>query len=86
LSASGAVGQPTKYRRITGDEHDKKARELRERQTEVTLHIEQHQKGKTDYCTTLEPLISVASRAAEPFERAAGWPRREGPYNNPGKK
>ena len=69
-----------------GDEYHKKARELKERQTEITLRIEQHQKGKTDYCTTLETLISVASRAAEPCERAAGWPRREGPYNNPGKK
>jgi predicted component of type VI protein secretion system len=41
-----------------------KARELKERQTEITLRIEQHQKGETDYCTTLETLISVASRAA----------------------
>jgi hypothetical protein len=56
-------------RRLTGDEYDRKACELKERQTEITLRIEHHQKGETDYCTTLETLISVASRAAELFEQ-----------------
>jgi transposase len=64
-------------RRITGDEYDRKARELKERQTEITLRIEQHQKGETDYCTTLETLISVASRAAELFERSKTEQKRE---------
>jgi len=32
--------------------------------------IEQHQKGEGDYRTTLETLISAASRAAELFERS----------------
>jgi len=32
-----AIGQP---------EYDKKARELKERQTEIALRIEQHQKGE----------------------------------------
>ncbi len=50
---------------ITGDEYDRKAREQKERQTEITLRIEQHQKGEGDNRTTLETLISVASRAAE---------------------
>jgi len=31
--------------RITADEYDRKARELTERQTEIALRIEQHQKG-----------------------------------------
>jgi hypothetical protein len=55
--------------RITGDEYDKKARELKERQTEITLRIEQHQKGEGDFRATLETLISAASRAAELFDR-----------------
>ena len=34
------------------------------------MRIEQHQKGEGEYRTTLESLISVASRAAEIFERS----------------
>ena len=62
---------------ITGAEYDRKARELKERQTEITLRIQQHRKGETDYCTTLETLISVASRAAELFERSKTEQKRE---------
>jgi hypothetical protein len=64
-------------RRITGDDYDRKARELKERQTEIALRIEQHQKGEGDYRTTLETLISVASRAAELFERSKTEQKRE---------
>jgi len=63
--------------RITQDDHDRKARELKERQTEIALRIEQHQQGEGDYRTTLESLISVASRAAEIFERSKTEQRRE---------
>ena len=63
--------------RITGDEYDRKARELKERQTEIALRIEQHQKGEGDYRTTLETLMSVASRAAELFERSKTEQKRE---------
>jgi hypothetical protein len=66
-----------RIRRITGDEYDRKARELKGRQTEITLRIEQHQKGEGDYRTTLETLISVASRAAELFERSKTEQKRE---------
>jgi site-specific DNA recombinase len=62
---------------ITGDEYDKKARELKERQTEIALRIEQHQKGEGDYRMTLETLISVASRAAELLERSKTEQKRE---------
>jgi hypothetical protein len=41
------------------------------------LRIEQHQKGEGDYRTTLETLISVASRAAELFERSKTEQKRE---------
>jgi len=34
------------------------------------MRIEQHQKGEGEYRTTLESLISVASRAADIFERS----------------
>jgi transposase len=57
-------------RRITQDEYDKKARELKERQTDIALRIEQHQQGEEGFRTTLETLISVASRTADIFERS----------------
>jgi hypothetical protein len=62
---------------ITQDEYDKKARELKERQTEIALRIEQHQKGEGDFRTTLESLISLASRAAELFERSKTDQKRQ---------
>jgi len=55
---------------ITQDDYDKKARELKERQAEIAAQIEQHQHGDGEYRTTLESLISLASRAAELFERS----------------
>jgi hypothetical protein len=64
-------------RGITQDEYDKKARELKERQTEIALRIEQHQKGEGDFRTTLESLISLASRAAELFERSKTEQKRQ---------
>ena len=62
---------------ITQDEYDKKARELKERQTEIAMRIEQHQKGEGDFRTTLESLISLASRAAELFERSKTEQKRQ---------
>ncbi len=70
-------GSREPIRRITQDEYDKKARELKGRQTELALRIEQHQEGEGDYRTTLESLISVASRAAEIFERSKTEQKRE---------
>jgi site-specific DNA recombinase len=62
---------------ITQSDYDKKARELKERQTEIGLRIEQHQQGDGDYRTTLESLISLASRAAELFEGSKPEQKRE---------
>jgi len=62
---------------ITQDEYDKKARELKERQTDIALRIEQHQKGEGDFRTTLGSLISLASRAAELFERSKPEQKRQ---------
>src|SRR5262249_29652063 len=62
---------------ITQNEYDKKARELKERQTEIALRIEQHQNGEGDFRTTLESLISLASRAAELFERSKPEQKRQ---------
>jgi len=64
-------------RRITAEDYDKKARELKERQTEIGLRIEQHQNGEREFRTTLETLISVASRAAELFDRSKTEQKRE---------
>jgi len=55
----------------------KKARELKEHQIELAMRIEQHQKGEDGFRTTLESLISVASRAARLFERSKTEQKRE---------
>jgi site-specific DNA recombinase len=62
---------------ITQDEYDKKARALKDHQTEVAARIEQHQQGDGEYRTTLESLISLASRAAELFERSKTEQKRQ---------
>src|SRR5262249_34295054 len=41
------------------------------------MRIEQHQKGEGDFRTTLEDLISLASRAAELFERSKPEQKRQ---------
>jgi len=46
-------------RRITQHEYDRKARELKERQAEITTRIDQHQDGEGSFRITLEKLISV---------------------------
>jgi hypothetical protein len=53
----------------------KKARELKE--TEIALQMEQHQKSEGDFRTTLESLISLASRVAELFERSKTEQKRQ---------
>jgi hypothetical protein len=63
--------------RIKKDEYDKNARELREQQTEIAMRIEQHRQGEGDYRTTLESLISLASRAAELFARSKPEQKRQ---------
>jgi Type I phosphodiesterase / nucleotide pyrophosphatase len=67
--SSEYVAQHPQERGITGDEYDKKARELKERQTEITLRIESTRRGEGDYRATLETLISLASRASDRFAR-----------------
>jgi site-specific DNA recombinase len=63
--------------RITGAEYDKKATELKQKQLEQRMRIEQHGKGQDEFRTTLESLISVASRAADIFERSKTEQKRE---------
>lgn len=55
---------------ITQTQYDEKARLLKRQQTEIAARIEQHQTGDDAFKTTLETLISVASRAAEIFARS----------------
>ncbi|MGA9009297.1 MAG: hypothetical protein WB495_21015 [Xanthobacteraceae bacterium] len=62
---------------ITQNEYDNKARELKGRETEIALRIEHHQKGEGAFRTTLESLISLASRAVELFERSKTEQKRE---------
>ena len=44
---------------------------------ELAMRIEQHQKGEDGFRTTLESLISVASRSAGLFERSKTEQKRE---------
>ena len=62
---------------ITQSEYDKKATELKQRQTELRMRIEQHGKGQDEFRTTLESLISLASRAAEIFARSKTEQKRQ---------
>ena len=55
---------------ITQAEYDEKALALKTQQAEIATRIEQHEKGDGAFRTTLETLISVASRAADLFERS----------------
>ena len=55
----------------------KKRRELKEKQAEIAVRIEQHQQGEGEYRATLESLISLASRAAELFERSKTDQKRQ---------
>ena len=63
--------------RITQDEYDKKALELKDRQAELAARISQYQSGNEEFRTTLETLISVASRAVELFERSKSEQKRQ---------
>jgi hypothetical protein len=65
-----AIAGLRREQRIAQDEYDRKARELKERQAEIAVQIEQHQDGEATFRTTLASLISVASRAADIFERS----------------
>jgi site-specific DNA recombinase len=64
-------------KRITQDEYDIKARELKERQAEIEVRIAQHSDGEATFRTTLESLISLASRSAEIFERSKTEQKRQ---------
>jgi len=63
--------------RITQNEYDKKARGLKDQQAQIGARIEQHQQGNNDFRTTLETLISLASRAVELFERSKVEQKRQ---------
>jgi hypothetical protein len=76
-SGTGDRSLDCRERGITQDEYDKKARELKEQQAEIEVRIEQHQKGEGDFRTTLESLISLASRAVELFERSRTEQKRQ---------
>lgn len=49
---------------------------MKERQTEIAIRIEQHHQGEEGFRTTLEMLISEASRAAELIARSKSEQKR----------
>ena len=65
-----SVSKERRERGITQNEYDEKARALKQHQIEIAARIEQHQTGDDAFRTTLEALISVASRAADLFQRS----------------
>jgi len=66
-----------RFGRITQNEYDKKALDLKERQNEIAARIDQHQQGNERFRTTLETLISLASRAVELFESSKAEQKRQ---------
>ena len=50
---------------------------LKERQAEIEVRVAQHRDGEATFRTTLESLISLASRAAEIFERSKTEQKRQ---------
>lgn len=62
---------------ITQNEYDEKAWALKAQQAKIAARIEQHQTGDDAFRTTLETLISVASRAADLFERSNNEQKRK---------
>lgn len=62
---------------ITQNEYDEKARALKQQQTEIAARIDQHQTGDDAFRATLESLISVASRAADLFQRSKAEQKRK---------
>ena len=62
---------------ITQNEYDEKARLLKQQQAEIATRIEQHQTGDDAFRTTLEALISVASRAEDLFDRSKAEQKRK---------
>jgi len=54
--------------RITQDEYDKKAHELKQRQYELNRQLELHTKADEAFNVTVSSLMGLASRAYELFE------------------
>lgn len=54
-------------RGLTKSEYDIKARELKERQHELAIRINNHEAGDDSFKTTVESLFSLASRAYDIF-------------------
>ena len=54
--------------RITQDEYDKKAIELKERQRQINAELKIHNDADEQFAVTLTSLISLASKAYEIFE------------------
>jgi len=50
---------------------------LKQQQTEIAARIDQHQTGDDAFRATLESLISVASRAADLFQRSKAEQKRK---------
>ena len=50
---------------------------LKEQQAEIEVRMAQHRDGEATFRTTLESLISLASRAAEIFERSKTEQKRQ---------
>jgi len=54
-------------RRITKDEYDKKLKELKEKQYDINIQIEDHTKADENYYITASTVLNLAKRAKELF-------------------
>ena len=64
-------------RRITQDEYDKKATELRQKQHELTDKLNTLNISEEEYSITLIKLLDICSRASELFESSKVEQKRQ---------
>ncbi len=63
--------------RITTDEYDKKAEELKQKQYEIDLKLRQYSKADESFATTVSTLLDVTSRAYAIFESSKDERKRQ---------
>lgn len=64
-------------RSITTDDYDRKLKELKERQYDINLQLEDHTKADEDFSITVSQVFSLAKRAREIFERSEIQEKRQ---------
>lgn len=62
---------------ITKDDYDKKFKELKEKQQDIVLQIEEHTEADESYYITASTVLNLAKRALEIFESSQITEKRQ---------